>query len=58
VDVSVRLRAANGAEQALPVTPYAGEVDAEFPSVSYRFGPQQARVITYSAPLAIVPLFE
>jgi len=57
VEVSVRLRAANGAEQALPVAPHAEEVDTDFPSVSYRFG-QQARVITYSAPLAIVPLFE
>ena len=57
-EVSVRLRLANGAEQPLAVTPYAGDVDTDFPSVSYRFGPQQARVITYSAPLAIVPLFE
>ena len=58
VEVAVRLRAANGAEQSLPVAPAAGEADADFPSVSYRFGPEQARVITYSAPLAIVPLFE
>jgi len=58
VDFAVRLRAANGAEQSLVVAPAAGEVDADFPSVTYRFGPEQARVITYSAPLAIVPLFE
>jgi hypothetical protein len=58
VDVSVRVRGANGAEQALAVAPAAGEVDADFPSVTYRFGPEGARVITYSAPLAIVPLFE
>ena len=58
VEVAVRVRATSGAEQSLPVAPAAGEVDADFPSVSYRFGAEQARVITYSAPLAIVPLFE
>ena len=58
VEVAVRVRAANGAEQGLPVAMAAGEVDADFPSVSYRFGTEQARVITYSAPLAIVPVFE
>lgn len=57
-EVSVRVRGANGAEQALPMVPSVGEVDADFPSVTYRFGPEVARVITYSAPLAIVPLFE
>ncbi len=60
-EVSVRVRAASGAEQALPVAPgaaFAGDVDADYPSVSYRFGPERARVITYSAPLAIIPVFE
>lgn len=57
-EVSVRLRGANGAEQALPVAPAAGEVEADFPSASYRFGQGEGRVITYGAPLAIIPLFE
>ncbi len=57
-EVSVRLRGANGAEQALPVAPAVGEVEGDFPSVSYRFGQGEGRVITYSAPLAIIPLFE
>ncbi|WP_288380230.1 hypothetical protein [uncultured Massilia sp.] len=57
-EAAVRVRAGNGAEQALAPAPYAGEIDAGFPSVTYRFGPEPARVITYGAPLAIVPLFE
>lgn len=61
VEVSVRVRRADGAEQALapaPGTAYPGDVEADFPAVNYRFGPERATVITYSAPLAIVPLFE
>lgn len=60
VETSVKLRRAEG-EQALGVSlapAFAGDVDADLPSVSYRFGPEQAQLITYSAPLAIVPLFE
>ncbi len=60
VETSVKLRRAEG-EQTLPVSlgpAFAGDVDADLPSVSYRFGAEQAQVITYSAPLAIVPLFE
>lgn len=58
---SVRVRA-GGAEQVLPVTrgaAFAGDADADFPVVSYRFGAQPAgQLVTYNAPLAIVPLFE
>ncbi|MCC2971996.1 hypothetical protein [Massilia sp. IC2-476] len=60
VETSVKLRRAEG-EQALGVSlapAFAGDVDADLPSVNYRFGPDQAQLITYSAPLAIVPLFE
>lgn len=60
VEASVKLRGPEG-EQALPVTPgaaFGGERDADFPVVHYRFGPERAQLITYSAPLAIVPLFE
>jgi hypothetical protein len=59
-ETSVKLRRAEG-EQALVVTPgaaFAGDLDADFPVVTYRFGAERAQVITYSAPLAIVPLFE
>lgn len=61
---SVRLRA-GGAEQALPMTRGAafagdaGDAGADLPVVTYRFGAQPAgQVVTSSAPLAIVPLFE
>ncbi|MEW7850499.1 hypothetical protein AB2N08_17550 [Massilia aurea] len=51
-----------GAETALPVTrapAFAGDIDDDFPVVTYRFGPSDAaQVVTYNAPLAIVPLFE
>jgi hypothetical protein len=60
VETSVKLRRADG-EQALQVAPgpaFAGDVDADFPAVNYRFGAERAQVIAYSAPLAIVPLFE
>ncbi|MGH8855077.1 MAG: hypothetical protein ACREWI_12455 [Telluria sp.] len=60
VDTSAKLRRADG-EQALPVAPgpaFAGDLDADFPVATYRFGAERAQVITYSAPLAIVPLFE
>ncbi|QOY95763.1 hypothetical protein IM543_07980 [Massilia sp. UMI-21] len=60
VETSVKLRRAEG-EQPLPVAPgpaFGGDMDADFPSATYRFGPERAQVITFSAPLAIVPLFE
>ncbi|RZA34688.1 MAG: hypothetical protein EOP92_14400 [Lysobacteraceae bacterium] len=60
VEASVKLRRPEG-ETALPVTPgaaFGGDLDADFPVVNYRFGAERAQVITYSAPLAIVPLFE
>jgi hypothetical protein len=60
VETSVKLRRPEG-EQALPVAmgaAFAGDADADFPAVTYRFSGEKAQVITYSAPLAIVPLFE
>jgi hypothetical protein len=60
VETSVKLRGPGG-EQALAVAPgpaFAGDVDADFPAATYRFGAERAQVVTYSAPLAIVPLFE
>lgn len=60
-EAGARLRS-GAAEQALPVSrgpAFAGDVDADFPVATYRFGPSDAaQVITYNAPLAIVPLFE
>lgn len=58
-----RLRRADGGEQALPLTSgaaFAGDPDEGFPIVTWRFGtsPERARVVTYDAPLAIVPIFE
>ena len=57
----VRVRA-GGAEQALPMArgaAFAGDADDDFPVVTYRFGAQPtAQLVTYNAPLAIVPLFE
>ena len=59
-DVSVKLRRADG-EQPLQLVAgpaFAGDVDADFPGATYRFGTESAQLVTYSAPLAIVPLFE
>jgi len=60
-EAAVRVRAA-GAEQVLPVVrgaAFAGDADDDFPVVTYRFGAAgAAQVVTYNAPLAIVPLFE
>lgn len=57
----VRVRS-GGAEQALPLArgaAFGNDADADFPVVNYRFGAQPAgQVVTYNAPLAIVPLFE
>jgi hypothetical protein len=58
-----RLRRADGGEQALPVTAgaaFTGDPDEGFPIVTWRFGTGQerAQVVTYNAPLAIVPIFE
>src|SRR5690606_3521554 len=60
VEASVKLRQPEG-EQALALAPgaaFSGDPDADFPAVNYRFGAGRAQVVTYSAPLAIVPLFE
>lgn len=59
----VRLRRADGSEQGLPVTSgaaFAGDPDEGLPIVTWRFGPgsDKAQVVTYDAPLAIVPMFE
>lgn len=59
-DVSVKLRRAEG-EQPLQLVAgpaFAGDIDTDFPAATYRFGPESGQLITYSAPLAIVPLFE
>jgi len=59
-DAPVKLRRPEG-EQPMPVVPaqaFAGDADADFPTATYRFGAERAQIITYSAPLAIVPLFE
>jgi hypothetical protein len=52
----------DGTEQALPALPgpaFAGDVDENFPTVTYRFGSaEHAQVVTHDAPLAIVPVFE
>lgn len=57
----VRVRT-GGAEQALPMArgvAFAGDADDDFPVVTVRFGAHPAgQVVTYNAPLAIVPLFE
>jgi hypothetical protein len=58
-----RLRHADGGEQALPMTSgaaFTGDPDEGFPIVTWRFGtaPERAQVVTYNAPLAIVPIFE
>lgn len=61
IDAGVRVRA-GGAEQALALAPgaaFAGDIDDDFPVATWRFGAQpDAQLVTYNAPLAIVPLFE
>ena len=54
-DAGVRLRRADGAEQALPAVDEAGDT-----GVVYRFGAaaERAQVVTMNAPLAILPLIE
>ena len=59
-DVSVKLRRPEG-EQPLQLVAgpaFAGDIDNDFPAATYRFGSESGQLITYSAPLAIVPLFE
>ncbi len=60
VDTSVKLRRPEG-EVAMAVAPgpaFAGDLEGDFPAATYRFSAERAQVIMYSAPLAIVPLFE
>lgn len=54
-DAAVRLRRADGPEQALPATEEAGDA-----AVVYRFGAaaEHAQVVTVNAPIAILPLIE
>lgn len=58
---SLRLRGAAG-EQALTLAPgaaFTGDADADFPVATVRFAAQAGgQVVTYKAPLAIVPVFE
>lgn len=57
-----RLRRADGTEQALPAVAgpaFAGDADEGFPTVTYRFAStDREAVVTYNAPLAIVPVFD
>ena len=58
-----RLRHPDGGEQALPIASgaaFTGDPDEGFPVVTWRFStaPGRAQVVTYNAPLAIVPIFE
>jgi hypothetical protein len=61
-ETDARVRKADGAELALPMVEgvaFPGDVDASFPTVTYRFGAdERARMVTFNAPLAIVPVFE
>ena len=54
-DAGVRLRRAEGGEQALPVVEEGGDA-----SVVYRFGAaaERAQVVTVNAPLAVLPIIE
>lgn len=59
----VRLRREGMADQALPALPgaaFAGEPDTGFPTVTWRFGAvaERAQLVTTTAPLAIVPVFD
>ncbi|UVW29896.1 hypothetical protein [Massilia sp. H6] len=59
-DISVRLRGADG-EQPLQLVAgpaFAGDAVADLPGATYRFSGESAQLVTYGAPLAIVPLFE
>ncbi len=59
-DISVKLRRPDG-EQPLQLVAgpaFAGDVDSDLPGATYRFSGENAQLVTYSAPLAIVPLFE
>lgn len=43
---------------AAPAAPFAGDGDATFPVVTYRFGSARVQLGTASVPLAITPLFD
>lgn len=62
-DARARLRRADGSEQPLAAAngaAFAGDADDGFPVLNYRFGAGDGhvQVMTYDAPLAIVPVFE
>lgn len=51
----------SGADTALPAVPgapFAGDGDATFPVVTYRFAGARTQLATASVPLAITPLFD
>ncbi len=60
-DAGARVRSGS-AETVLPVTrapAFTGDIDDDFPAVTYRFAPTDVtQLVTYHAPLAIVPVFE
>lgn len=59
-EASVRVRRGQGVDAALPVVEgvaFQGDADGGFPTVTYRFGPEQVQVVTNNPPLAIVPLW-
>jgi len=59
VAAPVTLRAgADTALAAAPGAPFAGDGDASFPVVTYRFGGTRTQLATASVPLAITPLFD
>jgi hypothetical protein len=62
-DGGAHLRREGGTEQTLAAVPgaaFTGDADDGFAIVTYRFGSgaERAQVVTSSAPLAILPLFE
>jgi hypothetical protein len=59
VAAPVTLRAgADTALTAAPGAPFAGDGDATFPVVTYRFAGSRTQLATASVPLAITPLFD
>jgi hypothetical protein len=53
-----RLRRPDSPEQALPLT--TGDADEGYPAVTWRFGAgaERGQVVTFNAPLAILPIFD
>jgi hypothetical protein len=57
-DGGARLRRPDSPEQALPLT--TGDADEGYPAVTWRFGAgaERGQVVTFNAPLAILPIFD